>query len=144
MLKCYAASKRARFFSGSILSAEGAAHTKPGASPQEFEIGRKKKRCKRVSVGRTNAIRMRGEARLQRLASLTAMNPGTLSQAIIECCALGANRLSRSAAMDRQRRRSDRNRELAELRWCDRILAVRQANREANPIGVRPGKLPQR
>jgi len=52
--------------------------------------------------------------------------------------------LSKSAAVDRQRRRSDRNRELAELRWCDRILGVRQANHEANPTGVHPGKLPQR
>ena len=61
-------------------------------------------------------------------------------------CALALNPalISRSAAVDRQRRRSDRNRELAELRWCDRILAVRQANREANPTGVHPGKLPQR
>jgi hypothetical protein len=72
------------------------------------------------------------------------MNPGTLSQAIVERRAVGAKRISRSAAVDRQRRRSDRNRELAELRWCDRILAVRPANREADPTGVRPGKLPQR
>ena len=61
-------------------------------------------------------------------------------------CALILNPalISRSAAVDRGRRRSDRNRELAELRWCDRILAVRQANREANPTGVHPGKPPQR
>src|SRR5882724_12876757 len=58
-------------------------------------------------------------------------------------CAPISRVLSRSAAVDPQRRRSDRSRELAELRWCDRILAVRQANREANPTDVHPGKLPQ-
>ena len=86
-----------------------------GASPQEFEIGRNK-RCKRASIGRTDATRVRGETRLQRWDSLMAMNPGTLSQAIVERRAVGAKRISRSAAVDRQRRRSDRNRELAELR----------------------------
>jgi hypothetical protein len=58
-------------------------------------------------------------------------------------CATISRAISRSAAVGRQRRRSDRNRELAELRWCDRILAVRQANLEANPTGAHPGKLPQ-
>ena len=91
MLKCYAASERARFLSGSILSAKGAAHMKPGASPQEFEIGRNK-RCKRVSIGRRDATRVRDETRLQRWGSLMAMNPGTLSQAIVERRAVGAQR----------------------------------------------------
>ena len=52
--------------------------------------------------------------------------------------------VSRYAAVDRQRHKSDRNREWAELRWYDRILAVRRASREANPIAARPGKPPQR
>ena len=47
---------------------------------------------------------------------LMAMNLGTLSQAIVELAPLALSALSRSAAMDHQRRRSDRNRELAELR----------------------------
>jgi hypothetical protein len=64
---------------------------KPGASPQEFGIGRNK-RCKRVSIGRTDATRVRGETRLQRWGSLTAMNLGTLSQAILERRAGGAQR----------------------------------------------------
>ena len=88
---------------------------KPGASPQGMKPWRNKC-CKRVSIGRTDAIRVRDETRLQRLDLFRTMNPGTLSQAIVERCALGAHRISRSAAMDRQRRRSDRNRELAELR----------------------------
>ena len=48
---------------------------------------------------------------------------------------------SRALAAGRERRRSDRNRELAKLRLYDRILAVRQANPEANPNCVRPDKL---
>ena len=56
------------------------------------------------------------EARLRGSDLFGTRNSGTLSQAILERCAVGAHRLSRSAAMDRQRRRSDRNRELAELR----------------------------
>src|SRR5438128_12076638 len=48
---------------------------------------------------------------------------------------------SRSVAVGLWRRRSDRSQESAALRLCNRILAVRQATRGANPNGVHPDKL---
>ena len=88
---------------------------KPGASPQEFEIGRNE-RSKRASIGRSAATRVRGETRLQRWGSLMAMNLGRCPRLLLNVAPLALSALSRSAAADRQRRKSDRNRELAELR----------------------------
>src|SRR5438046_9364203 len=53
-------------------------------------------------------------------------------------------RLSKSVAAGRQRRRSDRYRELAEPRCCDRILAARPADLEVDPTRVHRGKLQRR
>jgi hypothetical protein len=61
-------------------------------------IGRNK-RCKRAITLRRNKIRLKVKRALSVRIYFVPMNPGTLSQAIVERCGrLGAQRLSRSAA----------------------------------------------